>query len=162
MMYLAFKKEATSFFGKLIKGYTFSKYCHAELVFSDDMWFSAREFTGGTQFVKGPPPNERYSMYDFIELPIDVQGEARIRKWCEGETGCNYDVRGVLFSFLPIPIGWQSAEKWFCSEICCAALQIEGWFKGYSAASVSPRKLYNLTVAELPIKQRLASVGATL
>jgi len=158
MMYLAFKKEATSFFGKLIKGYTFSKYCHAELVFSDNMWFSAREFKDGTQFVKGPPTGERYSMYDFIELPISAEEEARVRKWCEGEVGCDYDTRGVVFSFLPIPIGWQSAEKWFCSEVCCAALQTVGWFRGYSAAAVSPRKLHQLAVEEEPVKRRLAEI----
>lgn len=160
MMYLAFKKEATSTFGKIIKAYTFSKYCHAELVFSDGMWFSAREFKGGTTFVKGPPENERFSMYDFIPLPIGPEAEARIRRWCAGEVGCDYDVRGVVFSFLPIPIGWQSAEKWFCSEICCAALQIEGWFRGRSAASVSPRGLYRLVDDELPVKRRLEEVCA--
>lgn len=155
MMYLAFKKEATSTFGTIIKAYTFSKYCHAELVFSDDQWFSAREFKGGTKFVKGPPEGERFSMYDYIPLPISPEAEARIRKWCEGEVGCDYDVRGVVFSFLPIPIGWQSAEKWFCSEICVAALQTEGWFRGYSAAAVSPRKLHKLTIEELPVKRRI-------
>lgn len=148
-MYLAFKKEATSFFGKLIKVWTFSKYCHAEIVFSNGEWFSAREFKSGTAFVNGPPAGERFSMYDFVKLPFNSVAEARIRKWCGSEKGCDYDVRGVLFSFLPIPIGWQSAESWFCSEVCCAALQTEGWFRGYSAAAVSPRKLYDLAVKEV-------------
>lgn len=158
MMYLAFKKEATNFFGRIIKAYTFSKYCHAELVFSDNTWFSAREFKDGTSFIPGPPPGERFSMYNYIPLRLSREAETRIRAWCEREKGCDYDVRGVLFSFLPIPIGWQSAEKWFCSEICCAALQTEGWFTGYSAASVSPRKLYHLTIGEEPIKRRLESL----
>ena len=155
MMYLAFKHNATSFFGKLIKFYTFSEYCHCEIIFSDGQWYSSREYKNGVSFITGPPNGERMTDYDFFLLPISKDDEQRIRSWCEKEqfnddgTRCGYDVRGVLFSFLPIPIGWQSADKWFCSEICCAALQTIGWFAGYSAASVSPKKLYELTLKEI-------------
>lgn len=154
-MYLAFKHRATSFFGKLIKAWTFSDYCHSELIFSDGQWFSSREFKNGVGFIPGPPPGEKLQDYDFIILPISSEDELRVKAWCEREqynddgTKCGYDVRGVLFSFLPIPIGWQSADKWFCSEVCCAALQTLGWFAGYSAASVSPKQLHKLTLKEI-------------
>lgn len=156
MMHIAFKHNATSFFGKLIKFYTFSPYCHCEIIFSDGQWFSSREYKNGVGFITGPPNGERMTDYDFVMLPsISKEDEQRIRAWCEKEqfnddgTRCGYDVRGVLFSFLPIPIGWQSADKWFCSEICCAALQTIGWFAGYSAASISPKKLHELTLKEV-------------
>lgn len=149
MIQLAFKKTATSFFGKLIKLYTFSKYCHAEIVFSNGEWFSSREVRNGAGFCYGPPPGDSVEMYDLVPVPMSPDDEARMRRWCKTEMPCSYDVRGVLFSFLPIPIGWQSAEKWFCSEICCAAFQTIGWFAGYTASAVSPRKLYDLTVKEV-------------
>lgn len=155
MVHIAFKHKATSFFGKIIKAWTLSPYCHCEIIFSDGQWFSARELHNAVNFVTGPPNGDRLTDYDFFLLPISKDDEQRIRAWCEKEqfnddgTRCGYDVRGVLFSFLPIPIGWQSADKWFCSEICCAALQTIGWFAGYSAASVSPKKLYELTLKEI-------------
>jgi len=170
MMYLAAKKEATSFFGKVIKVWTYfgkpkglPSYCHVELVFSDGSWFSSREFKGATSFVKGPPPGERMSMYDFFPLPVSPDDEYSIREWCRKEqwrddgSKCGYDVRGVLFSFLPIPIGWQSAQDWFCSEVCCAVLQTRGWFSGYSAASVHPNQLVRLYQNEI-LQRRLATV----
>jgi hypothetical protein len=154
-MKLAFKKQATSFFGRIIKLWTLSKYCHVELVFSNGEWFSSREYKGAVSFCYGVPEGETEEMYDFLDLPMSDLDERYIRQWCvkeqfrEDGTRCGYDVRGVIFSFLPIPIGWQSAQDWFCSEICVAALQRVGWFSGYSAASISPAKLYKLAVKEI-------------
>lgn len=155
MMYLAAKHTATSFFGKLIKLWTFSRYCHVEVIFSDGKWFSAREFKGAVSFLPGPPPDETPDMYDYFPLPFTAEQEARMRTWAEKErfrddgSSCKYDVRGVLFSFLPVPIGWQSAEDWFCSEIVSALFQTEGWFAGYSAAAISPRKCVELYKKEM-------------
>ena len=161
MMYIAGKKEANSTFGKIIQAYTYApwykgvRYCHVELVFSNFEWFSAREFQNAVSFSYGPPSGDVLEQYDLFSLDsITKEREERIRRWCTSEmrrddgSPCKYDVRGVLFSFLPIPIGWQSAEDWFCSEICAAALQYDGWLSGYSACSLSPRKCIELVLKE--------------
>lgn len=161
MMYLAAKHTATSPFGKIIQAWTYwpwyrgPRYCHVEVLFSDGYWFSSREFKGAVSFLPGPPPGESADMYHYFPLPFTREQEIRLRTWAEKErfrddgSPCRYDVRGVLFSFLPIPIGWQSAEDWFCSEIVSAMFQTEGWFAGYSAAAVSPRKCVELYKKEI-------------
>lgn len=161
MMYLAGKKVATSTFGKLIQNYTYvpwykgPRYCHTELVFSNGEWFSSRELQNAVSFSKGPAHGDLISAYDLFVIPgMTLEREERIKRWCTSEicnddgSPCNYDVRGVVFSFLPIPIGWQSPDKWFCSEICVAALQFDGWFVGYDASSISPKKCIELFMDE--------------
>lgn len=156
MFYVAFKHKAVGVFGKLIKLWPFAgshKYCHVELVFSNGDWFSAREFKNGVSFTKGEVPSDDTIFdYDLMPLPmIGPEEERRLRVWCQEEVGCDYDTRGVIFSFLPIPIGWQHKEKWFCSEICFAALQSLGLsslkaIKGVTPASVSPGRMHRLLV----------------
>lgn len=161
MMYWAAKKDATTIFGRLIKLWTYLRkpkhlpsYCHIELVFSNGDWFSAREFKGGVGFSTGIPPGEKRVSYDFFALPTTPEKEAEIRKWCEAEVGCDYDVRGILFRFLPIPVGWQHPEKWFCSEICVNAMQNDGFFKGFGAADLDPNKATRIILGEL-LQRRL-------
>lgn len=161
MMYLAAKHKSTSKFGKIIQTWTYvpwyqgPRYCHVEVIFSDNKWYSSREFNNAVSFSNGIPHGDTLDMYNIFDLPFTKRQEKRLREWAEKEqyrsdgSKCGYDVRGVLFSFLPIPIGWQSAEDWFCSEIIVAMLQTEGWFSGYSAASISPRKCVELYFKEV-------------
>lgn len=160
-MYWAAKKEAVGIFSKLIKVWTYLRkpkglpsYCHVELIFSDGSWFSAREFKGGVGFAQGVPSGDSESMYDIYPLPTDSATEARIRAWCATEVGCDYDVRGILFRFLPIPVGWQHPEKWFCSEVCSNAMQNDGFFKGFGAADLDPNKATRIILGEL-LQRRL-------
>jgi hypothetical protein len=151
-MKLASKKKVTTLFGWIIKLWPFSgwgwscRYCHSELVFSNGEWFSSRDING-TAFSVGPPHGDKPDWYDYIEIPMSKEEENRVMKWCERElfnedgSKCKYDIVGVLLSFLPIPINWQNSNKWFCSEVCCAALQVGGWLAGYSAATISPLRL---------------------
>lgn len=147
----ASKKRATSFFGHVIMLRAFSllhpkrqRYCHTELVFSNNDWFSSREFSNAVSFSRGIPKGEKIEDYDFIEIPCTVEEEERLRKWCEREqfnedgTRCGYDKQAILFQFLPIPISWQSVKDWFCTEVCSAAIQTLSWLTGYTAASLQP------------------------
>ena len=141
MMKIAFRKKCHTIYSRIICFRTFGKYSHSEIVFSDGRSFSADESDGGTRWKDSiMDPDE----WDFIDIPCNKTQEKDIRKFCEGEDGLRYDMIGIGFSFLPIPIGWQTAEKWFCSEICVAALQQIGYLVGYTPARISPNKLYKI------------------
>jgi hypothetical protein len=145
-MKVAFKKNVTSVFGAVIRSYTFGPYVHSELVFRNGLWFSSDETDNGTRFIDGPKEDAEY---DFIELPISSEDEQRVIDFCKRENGCPYDKTGIGFSFLPIPLGYQNADAWFCSEICTAALQIVGYCSGYTPARVHPNKLYKILQKEV-------------
>ena len=156
-MKIAFRKKCHTIYSRIICFLTFGKYSHSELVFSDGKSFSADESDGGTRWKDWQMSDDEW---DFIDIPCNKTQEKEIRKFCEGEDGLKYDMIGIGFSFLPIPIGWQSAEKWFCSEICAAALQQIGYLVGYTPSRISPNKLYSLLKNER--RFRIKSLPLTL
>jgi len=151
-MKVAFRKKPSSIYAHIIRLWTMGKFSHSELVFSDGRTFSSDEADGGTRWTDRAMPS---SEWDFIDIPCTTKQENRARVFCEGEDGCKYDMVGIGFSFLPVPIGWQSAEKWFCSEICVAALQQIGYLIGYTPSRISPNKLYKILKSELEAKCKL-------
>lgn len=149
-MKVAFYKRGKSFFGKLIRFYTRGPYSHSELVFSTGACFSSHEADGGTRFKAiDLNPDE----WDILDVPMTAALENMVRTFCAAEDGCGYDWRGISFSFLPIPVGWQHPDKWFCSEICTAGLQLAGYLSGYTPASLSPNGLYKALKKELEAKK---------
>jgi len=139
-MKVAFLK-GTGFIDKLIKFYTKSDYSHCELVFSDGVWFgNALDGKMKTGF-KSRIPDPKY--WDFIELPTSEADEIKIKAFCEKEKDCKYDWSGIFLSQI-LHFGAQSKTKWFCSEICTAALQEIGMLSGIKPHKVSPGKLYSL------------------
>lgn len=144
-MRVAFRKRAKSWYSYLIRFYTRGPYSHSELVFSDGLCFSSQEGEGSRFKAISLTADE----WDLLPVPVSEADQLRIRAFCEREKGCEYDWRGISFSFLPVPIGWQSAEKWFCSEICAAGLQIAGYLSGFTPASLSPNQLYRELAKEL-------------
>jgi len=147
-MQIAFRKRAKSFFSSVIRIWTRGKYSHVELVFSDGMYFSSQEGEG-VRFKAIPIDPEHW---DYLPLAILPAKEAEIRAECEDWVGAKYDWRGIAFSFLPIPIGWQHFDRWFCSEICAAMLQRAGYLIGYAPASLSPNGLHKAIKRELEPK----------
>lgn len=145
-MQVAFRKKPNSIYAHIIRAWTFGKFSHSELVFSDSRTFSSDEADGGTRWTHKPLPRNEW---DFLTVPCTEQQEQEIAAFCAKEEKCKYDMVGIGFSFLPIPIGWQSPEKWFCSEICVAALQQIGYLTGYTPARVSPNALYKILKQEL-------------
>ena len=81
--------------------------------------------------------------WDTIEIKMSKEQEEIIKKWCETELDCKYDWAGIFLSQF-IPLGIQSKTKWFCSEICVAALQQVGMLDGIKPYRVSPNKLSKL------------------
>jgi len=145
-MRVAFRKKGSTIYAKLIRLWTFGKYSHSELVFSDGRSFSSDEADGGTRWKDWAMSDEEW---DFLNVPCTFEQEQEIRAFCAGEEHCKYDMVGIGFSFLPIPIGVQSAEKWFCSEICVAGLQQIGYLVGYTPSRISPNALHKILSKEL-------------
>lgn len=144
-MKVAFRKAAKSWYSFVIRLYTRGPFSHCELVFSDGQCFSSQEGEGSRFKLIDLKPAE----WDLVDVLTDERVESQVRAFCESEKGCEYDWRGISFSFLPIPIGWQHPDKWFCSEICTAGLQVAGYMRGYTPASVSPNQLYKCLYGDL-------------
>jgi hypothetical protein len=49
-----------------------------------------------------------------------------------------------MFLSMILPLGKADEEKWFCSEVCAAALQKIDILVGYVPYKISPNKLYKL------------------
>lgn len=139
-MIVAFYK-GPGFVSRLIKLWTRSKYSHCEILFED-----GRHFSADTKM----PMNTRFSTepltiknWDFIVLPVGIDDENKIKAFCVDEVGCRYDWTGIFLSQF-IHLGYQSKSKWFCSEVCAAALQQIGLLPGWKPNRISPGKLFKL------------------
>ena len=66
----------------------------------------------------------------------------RVGQFCWRERGKAYDFLGVLGFKLP----WiqQDRSKWFCSEVCVAALQASGLLAGVHPYKTTPNQLHRL------------------
>lgn len=119
-MKIAFQKRDTRVFAWLIKLWTLSKYSHCEIVFSNGVAFSSHVANGGTRFISFLSPSPR--VWDFIEISTSPQEEAELRVWCQDELNCKYDWLGIFFSQV-LPLRREHPNRWFCSEVCAAAVQ---------------------------------------
>lgn len=136
-MKLAFHK-GTEAISRVIEYGTHSPYSHAELVFSDNMSFSARaERTPAVDII---PFDGSDGLWDFVEIPATHYAEAPVRAWCETQKGKGYDwAADIAF---PLPFVHDDAHRLMCSGSCTAALQQVGLFKAFTPAQVSPGQLW--------------------
>lgn len=147
-MKIAFQKRDAGIFALAIRAWTWSKYSHCELVFSDGRAFSSHVRDGGTRFISMSYPSP--TVWDFIEIPATSEDEALVRAFCEAELNCKYDWNGIFLSQV-LPFRRQHPERWFCSEVCSAALQLLGRLPAYPPAhSFSPGGLYRTLRRILP------------
>ncbi len=135
MLKIAFyRAEFGKWYEKLISWYTLGPFSHVELIF-DDQWFSSSPRDGGVRYKEIFAVEGRW---EFIEIKCNKK---LVKDWCDGEIGKQYDWRG-FFNFV-LPIGY-SRHRWFCSEICVAALQKDGLLAGVRPHVVSPNDFYRL------------------
>ena len=142
MMSVAFYKHnlpgIPGLFARLIRLVTWGPYSHCELVFTESISYSSSIEDGGTRF---KDIQFQADHWDFVGVPAECR-ENVARAFCIAEKGSAYDFPGV-FRFL-VPIIGQSPERWFCSEVVCAALQAGGLFPGVKPWKVSPNRLYKM------------------
>lgn len=74
----------------------------------------------------------RTESWDLVELNV---GSSRPDQFVLKRIGASYDYRGILLSHV-LGLGGHSENKWFCSEICAAAIGLP------SPHLISPNRLY--------------------
>lgn len=99
--------------------FTLSKSYHTELVFSN-----------GEAVICGPSGiyfgTRTYDKYHWVLVPIPwitEDEEEEVRVWCQKvvDEHPKYDWLGAICGGISAFI--ENPKKWFCSELCCAALQ---------------------------------------
>lgn len=135
-----------SFINKLIRWYTSplkrklngkwrDTFSHVELLFDDGLMFSASQYENKVRF---KPHSYTGKAWVRVDLDLTPEQVKQVRQWCEKQVGKKYDYLGIAgFVFG----NRDNSNKWFCSEVCTAALQQVGKFRGVKASKVSPNKL---------------------
>lgn len=146
---VVFRKHAPGALAALIRLWTRSPYSHCEIVFTDGSWFSSDPTgTRHTRFlVPGPAINP--ADYDTVAVPMTDADESRMREWCVGEAGCAYDWLGIFFSQL-INFGWHTRNRYFCGEVCTAALQVGGLPFSLQPQRYAPGDLFTSITTKRP------------
>lgn len=129
------------------------KHSHVELVFSDGSCFSSRAYASstdnhkqnGTSFDRQEFPPDRW---DVVEIPLSPEDEKTVLDWCEENDGEFYDFDGVLA--FKLFVFHEDPNKWFCSEICTAALQHVNLFNDLIPSKTSPDLLFTHATAKFP------------
>jgi len=133
-----FLKKDASIFARLIRLWTWSPYCHSEILFSDGSTFSSHAGFG-TRF--GRVPFMQEPRWDVLEVSMPEEDEQRVRTFCTGELGCGYDWWGILASQV-LGLRREHPHKWFCSEACAAGLKLVGFPLRQLPCMYSPGGLY--------------------
>jgi hypothetical protein len=119
-MNVIFLKKEGGIYGAAIRLWTWSPYIHAELEFSDGSRFTSSAGVG-TSFLP-PLPFTEASKWEKVPIVVTEAEETAMRLFCVEEQGCRYDWAGIALTQI-LGLGRQSKSKWFCSEVCVAALQ---------------------------------------
>jgi hypothetical protein len=127
-------------FDRLIRWWTNSRYSHCEIVING-MAFSADAWTNQVRAVSASSFNPQ----NWEWVTVDGDKEASLT-FVTGQLGKRYDWLGILGFLLPGRI--NDPKRWYCSEICAAAL-------GIGKRPISPQQLYE--ILQDKIKQRGAS-----
>lgn len=138
-MKVAFQKNDRSFFAGLIRWWTGSPYSHCELLFDDGRMFSSHIKDHGTRYMN--PGVLRANEWDVVLIPATLEQEIAVHVFCDNELNCGYDWWGILCSQV-LRLQRSHPRKWFCSEVCAAALQRMGMLPMAKPCTFSPGKLY--------------------
>lgn len=121
---------------KLVSLWTRSPYSHCELIFSDGTSFSSSSRDGGVRFKQVKYVSGRWDVMLF-----ETEYEVEMRQWCDSQLGKKYDYLGILSHVIMLPF-IQDNSRWYCSEICSAALQIGNFYCGKT--TISPGCLFDI------------------
>lgn len=148
MLQVAFYKGPGKFVDWLIRFWTRSNYSHCEILFPDEVMFSADAWTNRV----------RYTHYfdkanwDFVPIDVPEGSVWALREWCNARVGKEYDWWGVVRFVLPFVK--QDPTKWFCSELCGAGLKFIGVVPVPTKTSkLSPKDLHKVLEAALGSKE---------
>jgi hypothetical protein len=136
-----YKANSGRLFDRLIGLWTRGDYSHVELVFPETgECYSSSPRDGGCRFKQIDLQNGKWEL---ISIPATAQQVLDVWSWCVEQQGKAYDWPGI-WGFVCSPFVRQKPQRYFCSEVCVAALQEMGLFKGIEPYRVSPNRLYKL------------------
>jgi uncharacterized protein YycO len=124
---LLFTRNKSTFFNRVatyvISFFTWSRYAHVELLFSDDVCISS---VGTVGVLKRMQSSVIRPVSDYVvkEVTTTPEQEVIIRAFAERQVGKPYDWGAIIG--LPFRGKWDSDNKWFCSELCAAAFKEAG------------------------------------
>ena len=137
---LAFYTGTGDWRDRLIRFVTRSPYSHVEFVWLDGemdgkhLCVSASPRDGGVRHAYINLSSGRWEVVDLVfELPVDLIGFWSL------EDGAGYDWYGLVFSQF-FNLRRHRTNRWFCSEICAAALGLP------HPAKYSPGELKDMVV----------------
>lgn len=113
---------------KAIALWTGSKYSHVELVINSD-WYSTSPREGKVRRKKLIPKEWHW---DFVEVQANI---SHVVDLYDKTRGSKYDWKGIWLTQF-FPFDRHSKNKYFCSEWCAKALQLDKPYK------YSPGRLY--------------------
>lgn len=125
---------------KAIRFATGGKYSHVELIAGTALHGKIAQClssSGRDGGVRSKRILLKPESWDLIELQIDPDRPAQ---FIRDRIGAPYDYKGILLSQV-LALGRHDESRWFCSEICAAALSIP------SPQRVSPQFLFELLIS---------------
>lgn len=136
-MTLAFYKGQGDLFDKMIRLWTRSPYSHTEIII-DGRWYSSSPRDGRVRGrVIVPTPGH----WDFAEVTMTESDTQKVLSFLRSQIGKRYDWLGIFLSQI-VPLGIQNPTRWFCSELCSAALKKGGMRLEKHPQWYSPGRLY--------------------
>ena len=133
------------FFSQRIAHHARGTHSHVELVFTytdgEEYCFSSSEVDGGSRFKVGTLVLKNPQKWDRYTVSKDSELIERVWEFCQREQGKPYDWVGVSrfkLSFLN-----EDKAKWYCSEICQAALHLYDLFP--RLYSIHPEDMFRIT-----------------
>lgn len=138
---VAFEKNNSSLYSKVIRFWTKSEYSHCELIIDND-WISSGNPAGSGVMVK--PLEKLRDNYDYIEVEVHSIYKNKIFNFIRSQENTKYDWLGAfLGGGLDLNIGEKS--KWFCSELVVHILRISGTkLFDRPANTYSPQDVYEV------------------
>lgn len=124
-------------FGTTIRAITGHGITHCELLFPDGVSYTAYPNDGVVA------KKRDLSDPNWLHTALPDHRATLARDFCIQELGCPYDWKGILGSQL-FKANKESPTKWFCSELCVAALQHAGLIPlSVAPATIAPHQLYH-------------------
>jgi hypothetical protein len=125
---------------KIISAATFSKWSHIEFYFGPTVIGSSGHYGGvaehSTQWL--------LSSLDYYEIcSIEVPRADLAEEFVRAQLGKKYDY-SALYALPFIDRDWSTPDKWFCSELVAAALEVGGvnMFRRTPVNRVTPAMIY--------------------
>ena len=118
-MKIAFLK-GTGIIDKMIKLWTWSKYSHCEMIFSDDTTIGTSLAFPFTVSISTKVYDPKF--WDIVEVNVTYEEELIMKQFALEQIGKKYDWCGIFFSIV-FPFKRDTSNRWFCSELCTAIFQ---------------------------------------